>query len=91
MAVIGSGVSRDAYAPGVTGGEYRVVPMPGTTGWAYIENRRDVPGVVALARRTGRPMSVGVEAAQDVLSWIADVGWRGWAADKAPVRVIRRH
>jgi hypothetical protein len=44
--------------------ESRLVPVPDRGAWAYVVGRRDVPGVVAMVRETGREMTLGTEAAR---------------------------
>jgi hypothetical protein len=65
--------------------DYRLYPAPDTPGWAWIEGRPDVPGVVAMLRRGGSPFTIGPEAVREVREWAQRVGWR--TAD-APVRLV---
>ena len=58
--------------------------VPTSAGWDWLPGRRDIPGVVAQLRATGKSKTLGPEAAGEVRAWIEQVGWK---ADSAPVRL----
>jgi hypothetical protein len=62
----------------------RLVANPESPGWKYIEDRRDVPALVAMVRATGRSMLIGPEAVATIEEWLARTGW---GADEGPVRL----
>jgi hypothetical protein len=63
----------------------KLVANPSSAGWPYIDRRRDIPGVVAQVRATGRAMTLGPEAAEEVATWIERVGWE---PNEAPMILV---
>lgn len=65
--------------------DYYLAPDETRPGWAWLEGRSDVPGVVAQIRETGVEMTVNQETAEDILAWIRRMNW---TEASAPVRLI---
>jgi hypothetical protein len=66
--------------------EFTIRPNTNVAGWDDIVGRRDIPGVVAQVRESGRPMMIGEDAAAEVEAWITLTGWEPW---EAPVHLER--
>jgi hypothetical protein len=62
--------------------EYRLRPNRSSTGWAYLEvaPRHRVQVLVAVVAETGKSIVLGQEAADMVLAWIHEIGWKPQSA-----------
>jgi hypothetical protein len=64
--------------------DIQMTAVPTSAGWDWLSERRDIPGVVAQLRATGKSKTLGPEAASEVRAWIEQVGWK---PDSASVRL----
>jgi hypothetical protein len=71
--------------PRLTPMDMRMTAVPNSSAWAWLQGRRDIPGVVAQLRETGKPKTLGPEAAAEVQAWIERIGWE---PDSSPVRLL---